>query len=62
MVAMADVVTPTMTELMSPSVRRASRSTAPYQRSDGPLKGGMGNSVPWNEYSTSTPTGRKMNP
>ena len=36
--------------------------TATYQRSDGPLKGGIGNDEPWSENSTRTMTGRKMKP
>ena len=61
-VAVAELSSATITELPSPAVSRASPSTASYQRSDGPLKGGMGNSVPWKENSTSTATGRKMKP
>ena len=37
-------------------------STASYQRSDGPVKGGMGKAVDCSENTTSTTTGRKMKP
>ena len=51
-----------MMELTSAPVSRGSDSTTPYQRSDGPVKGGTGKSVAWKENSTSTATGRKMKP
>ena len=60
--ATAEETSATSSELSSAEVSRASASTAAYQRSDGPLKGGIGKSVPWKENSTSTTTGRKMKP
>ncbi len=47
-------------ELPRPDISRRSASTASYQRSEGPLKGGMGNWLPWKEKRISTATGRKM--
>ena len=53
-------MTATSTELTSAEVSRVSPSTASYQRSDGPVKGGIGKDVACSENSTSTTTGRKM--
>jgi len=49
-------------EFHSASMRRASVSTASYQRSDGPRNGGTGTRESWKEKSTRTATGRKMKP
>ena len=54
--------TATSSELTRAEVSRVSDSTAWYQRSDGPVNGGIGKEVACSENSTSTTTGRKMKP
>jgi hypothetical protein len=59
--AIADEILATISEFIKAEVSRVSFNTAAYQRSEGPVKGGIGKAVDCSENTTSTMTGKKMN-
>lgn len=58
MTATDEETTATSAELPSAAVSLSSPRTALYQRSDGPVKGGIGKRVACSENRTRTTTGR----